>query len=56
MRFEDAVHNFPVILTEGSIIERLRRDPAIELDPQIAIAGLFYYPCGKIVIARIYRQ
>ena len=40
MIFEDAVANAPVILTEGAVIERLRRDPAVELDPQIANAGL----------------
>jgi homocysteine S-methyltransferase len=56
MKFEDAVANAPVILTEGAIIERLRRDPVIELDPQIANAGLIYDPGAKSEMARIYRQ
>jgi S-methylmethionine-dependent homocysteine/selenocysteine methylase len=56
MKFEDAVANAPVILTEGAVIERLRRDPVIELDPHIANAGLIYDQTAKNVMARIYRQ
>ena len=56
MNFEDAVLNTPVILTEGAVIERLRRDPAVELDPHIANAGLIYDQAGKKVMTRVYRQ
>ena len=56
MTFEDAVNNLPVILTEGAVIERLRRDPAVELDPCIANAGLIYDQAGRKVMAGIYRQ
>ena len=56
MKFEDAVANAPVILTEGAVIERLRRDPAVELDPHIANAGLIYNQAGKQTMTRIYRQ
>ena len=56
MKFEDAVANAPVILTEGAVIERLRRDPTVELDPQIANAGLIYDQAGKQAMTRLYRQ
>ncbi|MBW2409401.1 MAG: homocysteine S-methyltransferase family protein [Deltaproteobacteria bacterium] len=56
MSFEDAVANAAVILTEGAVIERLRRDPAVELDPYIANAGLIYDQAGKQAMTRIYRQ
>ena len=56
MKFEDAVANAPVILTEGAVIERLRRDPSVELDPHIANAGLIYDQVGKQAMAGIYRQ
>jgi hypothetical protein len=35
VNFADAIRNAPVILTEGSLIERLRRDPAVQLDPHV---------------------
>ncbi len=56
MNFEDAVANAPVILTEGAVIERLRRDPAVELDPHIANSGLIYNQAGKQAMTGIYRQ
>ena len=56
MNFEDAVANAPVILTEGAVIERLRRDPAVDLDPHIANAGLIYDQIGQKTMAEIYRQ
>lgn len=56
MKFEDAVANAPVILTEGAVIERLRRDPAVELDPHIANAGLIYDQAGIQTMTGIYRQ
>lgn len=56
MTFEDAVKNLPAILAEGAVIERLRRDPAVDLDPHIANAGLIYDHAGKKAMAEIYRQ
>ena len=56
MTFVDAVYNSPVILTEGAVIERLNRQPAVELDPFIANAGLIYDDPGKKAMERIYRQ
>ena len=56
MTFEDAVHNLPVILTEGAVIERINREPTVELDPHIAHAGLIYDETAKNAMARICRQ
>ena len=56
MRFEEALKNAPVILTEGAVIERINRQPGVELDPFIANAGLIYDEAGKKVMERIYRQ
>ena len=56
MNFKDTVANAPIILTEGAVIERLRRDPAVELDPYITNAGLIYDQDGKQAMSRIYRQ
>jgi hypothetical protein len=36
MNFADTVRSARVILTEGALIERLRRDPAVRLDPRVA--------------------
>ena len=56
MKFKDAIDNASVILTEGAVIERLRRDPAVKLDPHIANAGLIYDQIGRNTMAGIYRQ
>lgn len=56
MKFEDALRNSSVILTEGAVIERLNREPSIELDPFIAHAGLIYDEAGKKTMSAIYRQ
>jgi homocysteine S-methyltransferase len=56
MKFEEALKNAPVILTEGAVIERLNREASIELDPFIANSGLIYDETGKKVINAIYRQ
>jgi homocysteine S-methyltransferase len=46
----------PIILTEGSVIERLRRDSAISLDPWIENSGLVYTEAGRASLSKIYRQ
>ncbi len=56
MKFKDAVKEYPVILTDGSILERLRRDCPVELDPHILHAGLIYDDLGRSVISRLHRQ
>ena len=55
MRFADALASGPPILAEGSVVERLRRDPAVHLDPQIAHAAFIYEPRAAGALERIYR-
>jgi homocysteine S-methyltransferase len=56
MTFKETVHSQQPVLTEGSMVERLRRDPDITLDPEIAHAGLVYSNSGRCALERIYRQ
>ena len=56
MNFSDAVQDQPVILTEGALIERLRRDPAVSLDPHVLHAGLVYDERGREALRGLYRQ
>ena len=56
MSFVETVKNSQIILTEGAVIERLHRDPSIELDPHILNAGLVYDNKGRRALEKIYRQ
>ncbi len=42
MSFEHLLKNYPVILTEGAIVERLKRECHVQLDENINHAGLVY--------------
>ncbi|MEK6756904.1 MAG: homocysteine S-methyltransferase family protein [Bacteroidota bacterium] len=52
----ETVASQPFILTEGSIIERLRRDPSVKLDPHVLNAGLIYEAEGSRRLSALYRQ
>jgi homocysteine S-methyltransferase len=54
--FVETINNSPIILTEGAVIERLHRDPSVELDPHILNAGLVYEKKGRRALEKIYRQ
>jgi homocysteine S-methyltransferase len=54
--FEETIARGSLILMEGALVERLRRDPSIDLDPFIANAGLVYSAEGQNALARLYRQ
>lgn len=56
MNFVETINSSPIILTEGAVIERLHRDPSIDLDPYILHAGLIYDDTGRQALERIYRQ
>lgn len=43
-------------LTEGAVVERLRRDPRVQLDPHVAHAAFIYDECSARVMEEIYRQ
>lgn len=56
VNFADAIRNAPVILTEGSLIERLRRDSAVQLDPHVLHASMIYDEAGRETLTGLYRQ
>ena len=56
MDYARRVQTSRIILTEGALIERLRRDPAVQLDPHILHAGLIYDPLGREQLAGLYRR
>ena len=56
VNFDQTFANAAVILAEGAVIERLRRDGGVEPDPHILHAGLVYQPAGKETLERIYRE
>ena len=56
MGFLDTVQTAPLVLTEGALIERLRRDPTVALDPHVLHAGFIYDERGREALRRLYRQ
>ncbi|RKH68811.1 homocysteine S-methyltransferase family protein [Corallococcus interemptor] len=55
-RFIQTLQKAPRVLTEGSVVERLRRHPAGLLDPHVANAGLLFHLEGREALAGIYRD
>jgi len=56
MTFIETIQSGLPVLTEGAMVERVRRNPDVDLDPHIAHAGLIYSDKGRRVLADIYRQ
>lgn len=54
--FARAYSDAQVILMEGSVIERLRREFTADLDPYILNAGLIYQDRGRNALSNIYTQ
>ena len=54
--FTETIQTGKPVLTEGAMVERIRRHPGAALDPEIAHAGLIYSDSGRRVLAGIYRQ
>jgi homocysteine S-methyltransferase len=55
MNLPDALARHPLILTEGSLIERLRRDPDVRLDSPVANAALLADPTGRRRLEALFR-
>jgi homocysteine S-methyltransferase len=45
-----------IIMTEGAVVERLRREFSVELNPHIVHSALIYDAVGKSTLKRIYNQ
>jgi len=56
MNFENMIAASKVVLTEGSVVERINRDPSVNSDPYICHSGLIYDSIGKAVLEKIYRE
>ena len=56
MNIEVFVKTADFALTEGSIYERLRRDPSVEFDPYIFHASLIYDENAKRILAGVHRE
>lgn len=54
--FLRVLHDAPRVLTEGSVVERLRRHPEGQLDPHVANTSLLFGPEGREALATIYRD
>jgi len=53
--FPDILRQSPCVLGEGAVIERLRRDPRIELDPHVVNSHLVYSQAGRVALETICR-
>jgi S-methylmethionine-dependent homocysteine/selenocysteine methylase len=56
MNFENMIAVSTVLLTEGSVVERINRDSSVNLDPHICHSGLIYDSKGKAVLKKIYME
>jgi S-methylmethionine-dependent homocysteine/selenocysteine methylase len=56
MKFSEAINFYPHIITEGSIIERLKREFKYPLDEILSNALMIYDETGKIFLEKIYRE
>ena len=56
MDFVATINQSSVILTEGAVIERLRRETALSLDPYVLHAGWIRLAAGRQALARLYEQ
>lgn len=56
MTFKEAVNFYPNIITEGSVIERLKREFNYPLDELLSNSLMIYSAEGKILLEKIYRE
>lgn len=56
MTFKEAVNFYPHIITEGSVIERLKREFNYPLDDALSNALMIYDEKGKVLLEKIYRE
>lgn len=56
MTFKEAVNFYPHIITEGSIIERLKREFNYPLDDALSNTLMIYNEAGKSLLEKIYRE
>jgi homocysteine S-methyltransferase len=55
-KFTDTLAREEFLLTEGSLLERIRRDPNLPLDPDVAHAALLYTKEGRAALTALWRE
>ena len=56
MSFAERIRAADLILGEGSLYERLRREPGVQFDPELAHATLIYDDAARAVLERTHRE
>ncbi len=56
MNFIETISSIKIILTEGAIIERLKREFNYSLDEVLSNAAMLYDVEGKILLEKLYRE
>ena len=56
MDFPALIRGAAPLLTEGAVIERLRRDPRVKLDEHVLHTGFLYQPGGRALLSEMYRE
>lgn len=56
MDFINTFNTSPLIFTEGAVVERLRREFRVKLNPHIVHSSLVYDERGRSILRRIYKQ
>lgn len=56
MTFKEGINHYPHIITEGSIIERLKREFNYPLDDLLSNSTMIYDDFGKLLLEKIYRE
>ena len=56
MDFKEAINYYPHLITEGSVIERLKREFNYPLDDALSNALMIYDEAGKSLLEKIYRE
>ncbi len=56
MNFIETINSIKIILTEGAIIERLKREFNYSLDEVLSNASMIYDEDGKILLEKLYRE
>ena len=54
MNFSQFVASGAAAISEGAVVERIRRDPALGFDPHVLTGGLIYDPTGRARLAEIH--
>jgi len=52
----NALKAYPAVMMEGAVIERIKRETPLDLDPHVLNTNLIYSRAGRLALTRIYTQ